>query len=183
MAPVADGEPNLSPITLHSSWRGLLSSLIGALLITAAGTTGVLLAGVRVLPTIFLVAGVGFLMVVMFDYPVASTFSEEGIRRRMPLRAQRFSWDEIAQFTRVRPGITRGLRGLEHGGLAVLVGRRRYLLLDQPESPDEFDQLYRLAGERVADLGLTGRIRPSDRTNPTWLYRRAKWAPEDANRR
>ena len=183
MAPVADGGMGVSRVTLHSSWRGLIFSLIGASVVTAGGVFGVILGGFRLVPTVFLVAGVGFLIVVLFDYPVATTFTPTGVRRRMVLRAQSIAWDRIERITRVRPGIAKGLRGVEHGGLAAVVGRRRYLLVDQPESPEEFDLVYRAAGERVEELGLTGRIRPNDGTNPTWIYRRAKWAPEDANRR
>lgn len=169
---------------MHSSWRGLFSSLLGAGIVLGGGLIGVAVGGWRVFPTILVSVGVIFVLIVLLDYPVATTFSPAGIRRRMVLRAQSWSWDQVSQFTRVRPGLTAGLRGLRHGGLAILVGKRRYLLVDQPESVDEFDILYRLAGEdRVEDMGLRGNIRPGDDIAPTWLYRRSKWAPDQAKRR
>ena len=129
-----------------------------------------------------LVVGAVLVVGVLADYPVATTFTPDGFRRRMVLRHQTVAWHRVSQLTRVRPGVTRNLRGLSHGGLAAAVGRRRYLLVDQPESPDEFDALYELVGERAEDLGLSGRIRPDDGTPPTWIYRRSKWAPENARR-
>jgi len=180
---VGGDDPPPAEVTMHSSWRGLFASLLGATLVAFGGVVGVAVGGWRIVPTLILAVGSGFVLVVLFDYPVATTFSASGVRRRMVLRAQSWPWERITQFTRVRPGVTKGLRGLSHGGLAALVGKRRYLLVDQAESPDEFDVLYRLAGDRVEELGLRGRIRPTDGTAPTWLYRRAKWAPDEAKRR
>jgi hypothetical protein len=180
---VAGDDPAPTEVTMHSSWRGLFASLLGAILVTIGGLVGVAVGGWRFFPTLILIVGLGFVLVVLFDYPVATTFSAAGVRRRMMLRVQSWPWERISQFTRVRPGVTKGFRGLSHGGLAALVGKRRYLLLDQPESPEEFDVLYRLAGDRVEELGLRGRIRPRDGTTPTWLYRRAKWAPDEVKRR
>ena len=170
-------------LTMHSSWRGILANVCGAGLVVLSGLVGVALGGWRLLPTGLLVIGLVLLLGVLADYPVATTFTAEGFRRRMTLRSQWIPWERVSQLTRVRPGVTRNLRGLTHGGLAAVVGKRRYLLVDQPESPQEFDALYELVGERAVDLGLAGRIRPDDETPPTWLYRRAKWAPDELRRR
>jgi hypothetical protein len=179
------GEDDAGPVdlTLHSSWRGLALSTAGSLLVVVAGLIGVLRGGWRVFPTLVLVCGVGFLLVVLLDYPVASTFTIDGVRRRMPLRSQFFGWERVDTLTRARPGLANGLRGMKHGGLAAVVGKRRYLLVDQPESAEEFDQLYPLVADGANDVMLGERMRPFDGTPPTWLYRRAKWAPPEAKRR
>lgn len=184
MGHVGEPAPVPTEITLHSSWRGLVASSIGAGVILLAGVAGVLLGGWRFFPTLVLALGLFLSAVVLFDYPVATRFTAEGFERRMPLRHQRFGWDRVRQLTRARPGVTANLRGLEHGGLAAAVGRRRYLLVDQPESPEEFDVVYALVGdERAHDMGLHNRLRPHDGTNPTWIYRRSKWAPDSTTGR
>ena len=181
--PRPSGPAPTESVTLHSSWRGLLGSAFGATAVLAAGLFGVALGGWRVFPTVLVVVGAVFVAIVLLDYPVATTISHRGIDRRMVVWRQHLGWDRVRLITRVRPGITPRLRGAEHGGLAAVVGRRRILLVDQPESPAEFDQLYRIAGDRADDLGLHNRLRTGDGTNPTWLYRRAKWAPDGAERR
>ena len=184
MGHVGEPAPDSTEVTLHSSWRGIFASCFGAGLVFLAGVIGILFGGWSVVPTFVFGLGLFLVLVVLLDYPVSSRFTAEGVQRRMMLRHRWFDWEQVSQLTRVRPGIARGLRGLEHGGLAAVIGKRRYLLVDQPESPEEFDVVYRLVGkERADDLGLHNRIRPSDGTHPTWLYRRAKWAPDEANRR
>jgi hypothetical protein len=181
MGHVGEPAPVPTEITLHSSWRGLVSSSVGGGVILLGGLVGVSLGGFRFFPTFLLVLGLFLSAVVVFDYPVATRFTTAGLERRMMLRHQNFPWDRVRQLTRARPGLARGLRGLEHGGLAVVVGKRKYLLVDQPESPEEFDVVYALVGEeRAHDMGLHNRIRPHDGTNPTWIYRRSKWAPDSA---
>lgn len=169
-----------SPVTLHSSWRGLLASSLGAAAVFGAGLIGVALGGWRVLPTGLLALGTLFLATVLLDYPMATTFDSDGVTRRMLLRRHRIGWDRIDQLTRSRPGFASNLRGVRHGGLTAAVGRRRYLLVDQPESPEEYDAVCAVAGERMMDLGLFGGMRPPDSTNPTWLYRSNRWKPPEA---
>lgn len=170
-----------SSVTLHSSWRGLLASGLGATAVLGAGSVGVALGGWRLLPTGLTVLGGLFLAIVLLDYPVATSFDADGVTRRMPLRRHRIPWSRVDQLTRSRPGFTSNLRGVRHGGLTAAVGRRRYLLVDQPESPEEYDAVCAVAGERLMDLGLFGGMRPPDGTNPTWLYRSNRWRPPEAN--
>lgn len=170
-------------VTLHSSWRGLLGSTAGALLVFAAGVYGVVGGGWRLIPTTLFVIGALLVLVVTLDYPVASRFTADAVERRMMLRRQRISWERVDLLTRARPGMTRGLRGLKHGGLVAVVGRRRYLLVDQPESPEEFDAVATVLDDRFFELGLERRMRTDDGTPPTWLYRRSKWAPDGVGRR
>ena len=182
MGHVGEPAPVPTEITLHSSWRGLVASSIGGGCILLGGIVGVLLGGWRFVPVLVLGLGLFLSAVVVLDYPIATRFTAVGLQRRMLLRHQHFDWDQVRQLTRARPGVTGNLRGLEHGGLAAVVGKRRYLLVDQPESPDEFDVVYALIGdERAHDMGLHNRLRPHDGTNPTWIYRRSKWAPDGAD--
>ena len=45
-------------VTLHTSWRGIVSSAAGAVILLAVGVLVVAAVGFRVLPTLMLVAGV-----------------------------------------------------------------------------------------------------------------------------
>lgn len=164
-------------VTLHSSWRGIVTSAIGAFLLLIAGVAVVSGSGWQTLPTLVLAAGVVLSLVVLLDYPIASSFDAHGVTRRMLLRRHHLSWSRMDQLSRARPGVVAGLRKLGHGGLVGVVGRRRYLLTDRCESADEFLVLERLLDE--VDPSLLEQVpRPRLGTNPTWLYRRARWAPD-----
>lgn len=164
-------------VTLHSSWRGIVTSALGALLLLIAGIIVVGGSGWRFLPTLTLVAGVVLSLVVLLDYPIATSFDAQGVTRRMVLRRHHMSWGRLDQLSRARPGVVAGLRKLGHGGLVGVVGRRRYLLTDRCESSDEFLVLERLLDE--VDPRLLEQVpRPRPGTTPTWLYRRARWAPD-----
>lgn len=176
MTTSAPSDPPLG-VVVHSSWSGLLGASLGALVLLGAGAVGVVLGGWRVIPTGLFVLGVLFVATVVFDYPVATAFDADGLTRRMLLRRHRILWDRVDQLTRSRPGFTAGLRGTRHGGLTAVVGRRRILLVDQPESPAEYDAVCAVMGDRSFDVGLFGGMRPPDGTNPTWLYRSKRWSP------
>lgn len=163
-------------ITLHSSWRGIVFSMFGALVVLAVGV-GVTI-GTRGAPVAVavLLIGVLFTTTVLFDYPVASTFHRDLVERRAPLRRHRIRWDRVDQLTRARPGVSGGFRTLTPGGLTAKVGRRRYLLVDQCESLSEFDQLQALLDGRIEALAIDELIVPPDDVDPTWTYRRRRWA-------
>jgi hypothetical protein len=164
-------------VTLHTSWRGIVGSAAGAVILLAAGVLVVAAVGFRVLPTLVLVAGVVATLIVLFDYPIAVTFDADGLTRRTMLRRQRMQWSAVDQLSRSRPGVVAGLRKLAHGGLVAVIGRRRYLLVDRCESADEFAELERIL-DPVDDSILERVPRPHQTAGPTWLYRRARWAPE-----
>jgi hypothetical protein len=169
-------------VTLHTSWRGIISSAAGAFLVLAAGILVVAAVGFRVLPTLVLIAGVAGTVIVLFDYPIAVTFDAEGFTRRTMLRRQRMPWSRIDQLSRSRPNAVAGFRKLAHGGLVAVIGRRRYMLVDRCESPDEFAELERILDP--VDVGILERVpRPHPSASPTWLYRRARWAPEQPSDR
>jgi hypothetical protein len=75
-------------VTLHTSWRGIVTSAAGALIVLTAGVLVVAAVGFRVLPTLVLVAGVVATLIVMVDYPIAVTFDADGLTRRTALRRQ-----------------------------------------------------------------------------------------------
>lgn len=174
-------------LTLHSSWRGIVASFAGALVVTAIGALVIAYNGAAVLSVLVTVVGVGFLATVVFDYPVASTFTADGIERRMMLRRQTIPWADVRQLSRSRPGLTKGIRGLRHGGLVAVVGRRRYLLVDQCEARTEYDVLAPIVAVAEADLGRElgwdGLGEPEEKVPPTWVSRRSRWNPNTAQHR
>ena len=86
-------------VTLHTSWRGIVTSAAGAFIVLTAGVLVVAAVGFRVLPTLVLVAGVVATLIVLFDYPIAVTFDSDGLTRRTLLRRQRMRWSAIDQLS------------------------------------------------------------------------------------
>ncbi len=170
-------------VTLHSSWRGIVGSYAGAGVLLAIGLTAVIGGGWRPFSAVVFAIGALAMLGVAVDFPLASTFSADGVRRHTLLRRQYLPWDKVTQLTRSRAGLLRGMRKLVLGGLVAVVGRRRYLLVDQQESGPEFDALWHVIGDRDDEIGLDTLGRPADDVPPTWIYRRAKWAPDQARRR
>lgn len=127
---------------------------------------------------ILLVFGAILLAIALFDYPIASVFDGTGVTRRPVLRRHRFDWSDVDQLTRVRPGIAAAARSLKPGGLALKVGRRRYLLVDQCESGDEFEQLVALLEREDLEIGVDELIIPPADVEPTFIYRRRRWSPQ-----
>ena len=115
------------------------------------------------------------LAVVVFDYPIASTFGPDAVVRRAMFRRHRIEWDRVDQLTRSRPSIIGGFRGLRPGGLVAKIGRRRYLLVDQCESLAEFEELSAVLHELHGALAIDEMIVPPAATDPTWTYRRSRW--------
>lgn len=177
------GHPAGDSVTLHSSWRGIILNASGALLVLTAGIWSVSSGGVNVISVAILLMGLSLVAVVLFDYPIASTFSADGVVRRMMLRHQRMSWDRIEQLSRTRPKLLSNFRKLAPGGLVAVIGKRRYLLVDHCESRDEYKELERLVDERADEIGLWEVPRPAKGTAPTWVYRRSKWEPDGLERR
>ncbi|WP_394930120.1 hypothetical protein [uncultured Ilumatobacter sp.] len=164
-------------VTLHSSWKGVLLSAVGATVVFGVGLGGTISSGGAGVPVVILGLGVILLLTVLFDYPIASRFTPEFVERRAVLRRHKIPWEGVDQLTRSRPGLV-GLRNLKPGGLAAKVGRRRYLLVDQCEAIAEFDQLGDVLAARYVELGVDEMIPPHAETEPTWTYRRRCWQPD-----
>jgi hypothetical protein len=170
-----------SSITLHSTWRFLIGSAVGAIVVAAAGTYGVIAAGFNAITTLVALTGWFFVGVVALDLPIASTFTADGVRRHLLLRRQFLAWEPGDALTRSRPSLMRHESRLRQGGLVLRRGRRRYLLVDKAESPDEYAAVVGSIdvpgspGELVDVSGLPG---PPSSAPPTWLYRRRSWRPD-----
>ena len=170
-------------ITLHSTWRLLIGSAIGAGAVATAGSYGVYAAGFNAITTVMFVAGWIFVAVVVLDLPVASTFSSAGVRRRMLLRRQFLAWQPSDSLVRARSSVVRQGVKSSQGGLVLRRGRRKYLLVDKAESEDEFAAVLDLvdtSGTPGASVDLSSLPAPSSSTPPTWLYRRRRWRPDGA---
>ncbi len=182
---MADGSAERT-VTVHSSWRGIIGGFVGAGVIALGGSYGVAVAGARTFPVIVAVVGWILFLVMATDFPLASTFSTTGVERRMLLRRQSFRWRPTDRLSRTAPRIVLAERRLEHGGLTLVRGRRRYLLVDRPESGTEYDAVVatvEVDGGPGAELGASYLPRPSDSIPPSWIYRRSKWRPDDAEPR
>ncbi len=169
-------DDTVESITLHSSWRGLLTSLLGSSVVLGLGLLALAANGTS--PVGVVVAALGALLVlgVLADYPVASTFDVEGVTRRAVIRRHRIAWSSVRQLTRTRPSLLALRKKAVEGGLTAVVGRRRYLLTDVAESADEHDRLVDLLDD--VGLGLDTLRRPAEDVPPTWLYRRRSWRPD-----
>jgi hypothetical protein len=173
-------------VTVHSTWRFLVSSTIGAFVVAAMGVAAIAAGGPNPVSIVLLVAGCAFVAVVAFDLPVASTFDAQGVRRHTLLRRQFLAWRAGDRLTRTRPSLVHHEDRLRQGGLVLRRGRRRYLLVDKPESEDEFAAILDVvdvAGTPGADVDVSQLPAPPSATSPTWLYRRRKWRPDGATGR
>ncbi|MFP5489003.1 MAG: hypothetical protein ACLGHQ_11930 [Acidimicrobiia bacterium] len=175
-----------SSVTLHSTWRFLIGSALGAVALAVAGTFGVVVAGFNAITTVLFVLGWAFVALVALDVPVAATFDATGVRRHMLVRRQFLGWRSDDRITRARPSIVRQEARLRQGGLVLRRGRRHYLLVDKAESIDEFNAVLDaidVAGTPGAEVDLTAVPSPPESAPPTWLYRRHRWRPEAASSR
>jgi hypothetical protein len=174
----ADADGPRESVTLHSSWKSLVLSFGGALFVFGVGLGTTINSGGAAIAIIILVLGSVFLASVLFDSPVASTFTTDGVQRRPLLRRHFIPWDRVGQITRTRPVIAGALKGLTPGGMAAKVGRRRYLLVDQCEALREFQELVELLDDRYVTLGIDEMVQPPEAIDPTWTYRRKRWLPD-----
>jgi len=168
-------------VTLHSSWRGIISIYLGASMVCAAGVAALISSGPNLISIPLSIVGVVVLVGTALDVTIASTFDEAGITRRCLLRRHHISWDRIDRLVRPRSSIFSG-RSQVGRGLIAVIGRRRYTLADQAESGSEYDRLEELATSfadpRAVRL-VDDIVRPSDEVAPTWIYRRGRWRPDE----
>lgn len=174
----ADVDGARGSVTLHSSWKSIILSFLGAFFVFGIGLATTINTGGAVIPIIILVLGSAFLGSVLFDYPLASTFTIDGAHRRPLLRRHFIAWDRVDQLTRARPAVAGVLKGLTPGGITVKVGRRRYLLVDRCEALREFQDLVELLDDRYVTLGIDEMVQPPVSIDPTWTYRRKRWLPD-----
>ena len=162
---------------LHSSLTGIALSCSGvavlvALLVFSAGSGGALVV------TVALAVGASLsAAVILFDMPISSSFDSAGVTRRALLRHQRLRWDDIDRLSRSRKGMFRSSKMAPTGGLIAVRERRNYTLVDRMEGHVEFARLRASLGEAGERLGIDRIAQPPLDQPPTWLHRRAKWAP------
>lgn len=162
-------------LTLHSSWWGIMSGVISSIVMCALGVWGVASVGSRPVPVVLVVVGLLLGLVVVFDLPIAAHIDHNGIERRAMLRRHRLGWGQIRAISRGRPAIRIRRRDLDPGPLVAVVGRRRYMVIDQTESLSEYQDLISILRslDRVDDLELL--LPPPDGRPPTWVYRHRRW--------
>lgn len=166
-----------APTVLHSSLTGIALSFGGVVLLVALALFAVVSVGSTVVTWVLVVASVVSAAVLLFDMPISSSFDTDGVTRRAPLWHQRLRWDDVDRLSRVRKGMLRSSKAAPTGGLIAVRGRRHYTLVDQMEGHGEHAALRTSLGETGERLGIDRIAQPALDQPPTWLHRRAKWAP------
>ncbi len=177
--PAGPSSTSAPSTVLHSSLTGIVSVLLGVGLLAVLSVVGLFSAGFTwvtgplVLITL-IAAGAA-----LFDMPVSSVFDAEGVTRRALVRHQRLHWDDVNRLSRVRKGMFRSSKASPTGGLIAVRGRRNYTLVDRMEGHQEHAALRLSLGAAGERLGVDRIAQPPLDQTPTWLHRRAKWAPEN----
>lgn len=170
------------PVTLHSSWWGIVTAFATPLLLVLIGGGTLAARGFHVVPAVILAVGVGLGAVALADFPVSCRFDGDGVERRCPLRRERLAWPSVDSIQRASGSRVRRLRAADGdgrrrvpspGGLVARVGRRRYLLVDQPESAGEWEAVVGVVAASAPDVAVAA-ARPPAGVPPTWLYRRGR---------
>jgi hypothetical protein len=170
-------------IVLHSSWSGIVMAFAGAVIMIGVTILALIADGFGWVSGVIGALTLVLVLVVVFDLPISSKFDGERVVRHSLGRHQSLSWDDITRVRRMRVGVLRSRKDARGGGLIAVVGRRNYTLVDIMESPQEYDTLIRILGERADAIGLNHELRPPEGRSPTWIYRRDKWRPDYARSR
>jgi hypothetical protein len=166
-----------APIVLHSSFTGIGLSIGGVVLLIALAVVASVSGGSTIVTVVLVVAAVISAAVILFDMPISSSFDADGVTRRALLWHQRLQWDDVDRLSRVRKGMFRSSKMAPTGGLIAVRGRRHYTLVGQMEGHAEHAALRASLGEAGERLGIDRVAKPAIDQPPTWLHRRAKWAP------
>lgn len=168
------------PVVLYSSRRGVATAVFSPAVLLAISVGTAITRPVTASVVVIGAIGVALAVVVAWDYPLRSEFTEFGIVRVCPLRRQHLPWDRVVAIERA-PGRARirPKRDSEVGafrvpsGLVARVGRRRYLLTDQSEGAFEYDQLA-AAIKTFDDVVMLRATRPPLTALPTTFSRRRR---------
>jgi hypothetical protein len=166
-----------APTVLHSSFTGIALSLAGVGLLLALAAFAIASGGSTIVALALAMAAVISAAVILFDMPISSSFDADGVTRRAMIWHQRLQWDDVDRLSRVRKGMFRSSKAAPTGGLIAVRGRRHYTLVDQMEGRAEHAALRHSLGEAGERLGIDRIAQPALDQPPTWLHRRAKWAP------
>ena len=159
---------------LHSSWRGIVGGLFGGGVLSGFGLWAVVAVGPAPVPVIVLGLGVFVLAVMAADFPLSAEITRDGVTRRTMVRSQHLPWERVRMLSRGRPAVRVRSRSITPGPLVAVVGRRRYLLIDQVESRAEFDELVDLLRSIDRLVDAEELMPPPGGTAPTWVYRHGR---------
>ena len=174
----AGGEGAPVPTVLHSSFTGIGLSFVGVAILVALAVVSAVSGGSGVVTASLAVVAVLGSGVILFDMPISSSFDATGVTRRALLRHQRLDWADVDRISRMRKGMFRSSKMAPTGGLIAVRERRNYALVDRMEGHAEFVQLRTSLGESGERLGIGRIAEPAIDQPPTWLHRRARWAPD-----
>lgn len=168
------------PLVLHSSIRGIISGLAAPIILLFAAAAG-WWRQPRVGPGMAIVLGLAGVLLLSFllDHPRRSVFEPAGVTRVCWWRRHHLEWPEVDRLTRGRGSALANPRKKEvpsvraTGPLVAVVGRRRYLLIDQCESRAEYEFIRTSLETWGVKTSLTAVPPPID-APPTDLYRRKR---------
>lgn len=175
--PAVPSTSDPAPTVLHSSLTGIALSFGGVAVIVSLALFSAVSGGAAVVTWSLVVVALLGASVILFDMPISSSFDADGVTRRALLRHQRLRWDDVDRLSRARKGMFRSSKMAPTGGLIAMRERRNYTLVDRMEGQVEFTQLRVSLGEVGERLGIDRIAQPALDQTPTWLHRRAKWAP------
>jgi hypothetical protein len=164
------------PIVLHGSLLAIVNAYLSPVaLIALAVWVGVTR---RLTIATIVIGALGSLLafVALFDMPLRTEFSREGITRVCAVRRHRIPWSRVTGLERAPSRATRRdprdpERLRRPGGMVARIGRRRYLLANRCEGALEYDRLV-VAVRNWDDVVTVRARRPPLTTPPTHLYRR-----------
>jgi hypothetical protein len=167
-------------LVLHSSIRGSISGLAAPFLLLLAAAAG-WWRQPRVGTGMAIALGLAVVLLLAFllDHPHRTMFDPTGVTRVCWLRHHHIGWTKINRLSRGRgsslanPRRKEGPSARATGPLVAVVGRRRYLLIDQCESRAEYEALRKSLDEWGVKASLTATPPPMD-APPTDLYRRRR---------
>lgn len=180
--PLPEHSAPLEPFLLHSAWRGIVASFASAGAFAALATWAFAAGGVRPISVVLGLIALALSAVAVLDYPVALGVTPDGLQRRCLGRRSTLPWDRIHKITRtadVASSAAEGgkvRRGRGPGGLVAVSGRRRYLLTNQSEHRDEYQQLVAAVEHWAPNVRVVATM-PLEDQPPTWLYRHRRHRP------
>lgn len=167
-------------LVLYSSIRGSISGLAAPLLLLLAAAAG-WWRQPRVGTGMAIALGLAVVLLLAFllDHPQRAVFDHTGVTRVCWWRHHHIGWTRIDRLSRGRGSALANPRRKEGpsvratGPLVAVVGRRRYLLIDQCESRNEYEALRRSLEGWGVKASLAATPPPLD-APPTDLYRRKR---------
>jgi len=156
-----DHSDQADKVVLYSSRRSWLFASVGSMALIGGPLAVSLSRSLGGLGIGALVVGIVATAALLFDQPLKSVVTANGIDRRCPLSHRMIEWQEVESLMRLR----------RSGGVVAKVGRRRLVLCDRAEGHFENLHLVEIV-ERNAPNVLVRLEAPKIDSRPTDLYRR-----------